>query len=220
MRLSRRSYLASAGAAGALGVAGCLGGSADVPEYDCGETGQPDIVSELPTPMIGDPDADVTVTAFEDFSCPACGTWKTDEFPAIREEYIETGRIRFEHWDFPVTSERWTYVIPNAARGVQDRQGDEAFFEFSRVAYEHQGSYSMDVVGYAAEEAGDEPCAAVSDAVATDDDGLAPPYQPVIEADFSEARDRGVTATPSVYVDGDSVDPTADAVSDAIEDAL
>ncbi|MFA9518019.1 thioredoxin domain-containing protein [Halopenitus sp. H-Gu1] len=215
MRRSRRTFLSTAGSAAAFGLAGCLGGSgSDVPEYDCdpGSTGES--VSELPQPVIGDPDAEIVVASFEDFACPHCARFQTEEFPTIKEEYVDPGAVRYEHWDLPIpVDETWSYGVANAARGVQDRHGSEAFFEFSRVAFEHHEEYSWDVVGYAAEEAGADPCAAIAD-------GESGTYDLVLQSDRNAGVERGVEATPTVFVDGDAVsEPTAEAISDAIDAA-
>lgn len=217
MESTRRALLASVGSAGVVGAAGCLGGDgngdgADVPEYDC-DTGTPETPAEAPRPTLGDPDADVTVVAFEDFACPHCATYKLDEFPEVRESYLDTGEARYEHWDFPIpVDEQWSYAVASAARGVADREGDEAFFAFAKTAYELQDSYTMDVVGYAAEEAGADPCAAIADA---ENDT----YEAAISNDRTAGEGQGVGGTPSVFVDGELVDPTADAIADAIDAA-
>lgn len=214
MRYSRRALLSSAAAAGVVGTAGCLGGGdgASVSEYDC-DTSEPDPVSELSQPVAGDPEADVVVAAFEDFGCPHCATWVLEEYPTIESEYVEPGEIRFEHWDFPIPVTDWSAPVANAGRGVQDRAGDEAFFAFAKTAYELQDEHSLDAVGTAAEDAGADPCAAIADAEHE-------PYEAVVSGNRSEGEERGVSGTPTVFVNGEGVQPTADAVSEAIENAL
>ncbi len=45
--------------------------------------------------VLGDPDAPVTIVAFEDFLCPHCQTYQTEVHQFI-EEYVATGKARFE----------------------------------------------------------------------------------------------------------------------------
>ncbi|SDY46575.1 thioredoxin domain-containing protein [Halopenitus persicus] len=216
MRTSRRAVLSSVGTAASIGVAGCLGGGggSGIPDYDCDTSSSTDSVSELPRPVIGDPEADVTVAVFKDFACPHCATWELEESPTIESEYVDPGIIRYEHWDFPIpVHDTWSPGVANAARGVQDRQGDEAFFAFAKTAFEHHESYSWDIVGYAAEEAGGDPCSAIRD-------GESGTYEAVVSADREAGVGRGVQGTPTVFVNGEPVSaPTADAVSTAIENA-
>ena len=153
MEHTRRGLLSGVAAGGVVGVAGCLGGGAgtggggdggttlDTGEYDCdlSEPADPDLEYR---PTLGDPEADVVVRAFEDYTCPHCATYKLEHFPAVREEFIEPGEIRYEHWDFPIpVNEDWAVPVASAARGVGDRDGDEAYFAFSSAVYESQGEY-------------------------------------------------------------------------------
>ncbi|SNR32031.1 thioredoxin domain-containing protein [Halorubrum vacuolatum] len=213
MEHSRRTVLA-AGVAGVVGVAGCLGDDApDTPEYDCEgtEPAEPDTDYR---PMIGDPESDVLVEVFEDFTCDGCATFKADVFPTIAETYIETEEIRYEHWDFPIpVNEEWAVPVASAARGVGAREGDAAFFSFAETIYEFIGNYSEDAIGFAAEEAGADPCAAIADAENRT-------YATPIGDDRAEGEARGLSATPTVYVNGDEVDPTAEAISTAVDEVL
>ncbi len=183
--------LTAAGIAGT--VAGCLGDenglSAD------GET-----VDELPTPVQGDPDADVTVAVYEDFSCPGCQSYKLSVYPEIKEEFVETDRIRYEHHDLPVVNEDWSYQIPSAARAVQDTEGDDAFFAFAEAIYPYQGEYSFETVESVANEIGTD--SSVVRAAAED-----LTYLPVIEASSEAGQDRGVNSTPTVAVNDELLTP-------------
>lgn len=209
-------------AGGVVGVTGCLGGDSgsdgeatlDTGEYDCdlSEPTDPDLEYR---PTLGDPDADVVVRAFEDFTCPHCATYKLEHFPAVREEFIEPGEIRYEHWDFPIpVNEDWAVPVASAARGVGDRDGDEAYFAFSSAVYESQGEYSGEAVGSAAETAGADPCTVLADAQFT-------AYEEASQNDRDEGESMGVGGTPTVFVDGEAVDGyESGSIIDAIESAL
>lgn len=46
--------------------------------------------------VLGDPDAPITIVAFEDFLCPACQSYQTEVHQFI-DEYVATGKARFEY---------------------------------------------------------------------------------------------------------------------------
>jgi len=213
MNTTRRGYLA--GAAGAVaGVAGCLGGGSG----GDGGTGSCDAavsgtVDSLPAPTIGDPDADVTVAVFEDFSCPHCADFSLNVFPQIREEYVDPGAISYEYHDLPIpVSEEWSWTVASAARSVQDQTDAESFFAFAKACYENQGSYSESLLSDLGEEVGATGCAVA--AAAREDT-----YRPVVEADRQRGIDRGAEGTPAVFVNDQPVRPSYDAISSAIDGA-
>lgn len=214
-RISRRSYVAGVAAA-STGVAGCLGGGDGGGDGgdgdDDGDERTP--VESLPTPVVGDPDADVTVAAYEDFACPHCRDYALEVFPEIRELYVEPGDVRYEHHDLPIpVDDRWSWDAAQAARAVQDRQGAGAYFEFSADLYQNQGGLSYDLVGNLADEYDVDGDAVVEDVQAN-------VYRSVVDADRDEGIQRGVQATPTVFVDGESIQPTVGKLSNAIEAAL
>ncbi|WP_435073500.1 thioredoxin domain-containing protein [Halorubrum sp. HHNYT27] len=222
MERTRRSLLAGAASIGVVGAAGCLGGGSgddgsntlDTGEYDCDLTEPADPDLEF-RPVIGDPDSDVVVQAFEDFTCGHCATYTLEHFPTIREEYIASGEIRYEHWDFPIpVNEAWAVPVASAARGVGARNGSEAFFTFASTAYESQGSYSGEAIGAAAEAAGADPCAAIADAQFA-------AYEEASMSDRSEGDSMGISGTPTIFVNGEAVDTyEAETIAAAIDEAL
>ena len=203
MKRTRRSLLAAGATVGVVGVAGCLGGGGggnqlDTGSYDCSLSEPTDPNLDY-RPTLGNPDADVTVQAFEDFTCGHCATYKLDHFPTIREEYIEPGDVHYQHWDFPIpVNETWAVPVASAARGVGARNGDETFFEFASAAYESQGNYSGEALGAAAETAGADPCAVLADAEFS-------AYEESTQSDRSEGESMGVEGTPTIFVNGDPV---------------
>ncbi|WP_435066549.1 DsbA family protein [Haloplanus sp. C73] len=212
MERTRRAYLGAAGSLGLGLTAGCLGGGGSGGAKGCTIEDEP-AVSELPAPTLGPSDAGVTVLAFEDFACPHCATYSLEVFPDVREDYIEAGTIRYAFHDFPIpVDERWSWQAASAARGVQDEVDDEAFFEFNHALFENQGDLSPGRITELANDVDAPGCAIQADAVNET-------YRPVVEADRQRAIDRGVQRTPTIYVDGEVVSPTYDAIASAIEDA-
>jgi protein-disulfide isomerase len=55
-------------------------------------------------PTLGSASAKHTIIAYSDFECPYCGVFARDEFPAIKQRFIDTGVIRFAFKNFPLDS--------------------------------------------------------------------------------------------------------------------
>ena len=69
---------------------------------------EPDATAEAPaetTPyreiILGDADAPLTIIEYASLVCPACGAFHTEVYPTLKEDYIDTGRVRFVFRDFP-----------------------------------------------------------------------------------------------------------------------
>ncbi|MEL7214399.1 MAG: DsbA family protein [Pseudomonadota bacterium] len=77
--VNRRTVLGGIAAAGALGATGLRAQAA--PE-----------ITEM---IMGDPDAPVEVIEYASLTCPHCARFHTDVFPRLRENYIETGQVKF-----------------------------------------------------------------------------------------------------------------------------
>lgn len=63
---------------------------------------------------LGDPQAPITVVEFTDFGCEFCRRFHMLTFPALKEEYIDTGLVYYLIKDLPVTS-RQSGVAAEAA---------------------------------------------------------------------------------------------------------
>ena len=70
-------------------------------------------VAQSPIPMSarskGSPTAPITVYEMSDFQCPFCWRHAMEAFPAIENEFVKTGKVRWIFVNYPLTS-----IHPNA----------------------------------------------------------------------------------------------------------
>lgn len=53
-------------------------------------------------PTLGSQDAEVTIVEYTDYQCPFCRRHATATFPQIKENYIDTGKVKYVVKDYPV----------------------------------------------------------------------------------------------------------------------
>lgn len=101
--MQRRTFLYTAGAVAAV-PALYLGGMALF-----GNRGTPARANDPWPPTIhdddmvyGDPDAPVTMIEYASFTCGHCANFHNDTWPALRDEYVEDGRMKLVFRDFPL----------------------------------------------------------------------------------------------------------------------
>ena len=51
--------------------------------------------------ILGDPNAPITMIEYASMSCPHCASFHLNTLPAIKEEYIDTGKVKFVFRDYP-----------------------------------------------------------------------------------------------------------------------
>ena len=54
----------------------------------------------MPDLAIGSPDAPVTIVEYASLTCPACASFHTKVLPALKEKYIDTGKVRLVFREF------------------------------------------------------------------------------------------------------------------------
>jgi len=185
----------------------------DLGQYDCDLT-EPENPDLDYRPVIVDPEADVVVQAFEDFTCGHCATYKLEHFPTIREEYIDPGEVRYEHWDFPIpVNETWAVPVASAARGGRRAAGRRGVLLVRLDGLRVTRELQREAIGAAAEAAGADPCAAIADAQFS-------AYEEASMSDRSEGESMGLGG-PTIFVNGEAVaDYQAETIAAAIDEAL
>ena len=67
-------------------------------------------------PVMGKPDAPLTLVEFTDLQCPYCNRFTTTSFEQIKTAYIDTGKLRFVSRDFPLDFHPHAMAAAKAAR--------------------------------------------------------------------------------------------------------
>ena len=85
---------------------------------------------------LGIDSARVEVTEYSDFECPFCARFASVQMPAIREQLIATGKVRWRYRDFPLPTHQYSRYASLAAQcgGEQGKfweMHDQLFFNHS-----------------------------------------------------------------------------------------
>lgn len=90
---------------------------------------------------IGDADAPVQIIVFSDYQCPGCAYWAGQIEPLLKPEFIETGKVRYTYYDFPLISiHKHAFLAARAGRCAND-QGK--FWEFHNRAFAGQNEWAF-----------------------------------------------------------------------------
>jgi protein-disulfide isomerase len=89
----------------------------------------------------GDPAAAVTVTAYEDYQCPACAYANANALQQLEELYINTGKVKLVYHELPLNSHANAVPAGEAARCAGD-QGAGAFWMMHDLLFQNQGIWS------------------------------------------------------------------------------
>ena len=168
-------------------------------------------VDSKPRPMangtaMGNPDAPVVIDVFEDFQCPACGTYTEDVESRVAETYVAAGQVYYVFHQYP--------FIDRASVSKESQQSANAsmcaaeqglFWEYHDILFanwngENAGAFS------------DKRLIAFAETLGLDMDIFTGcfednRYHDEIQADLDLGTEMGVSSTPSVFVNGEHITP-------------
>jgi protein-disulfide isomerase len=161
-------------------------------------TGGPDVQADwLNGTVMGNPDAPVTIQAWEDFVCPACRQWTTTVEPKLIQDYIKTGKVKVEFHQFPLSIHAPGSDM--AAQASLCANDQNAFWTYHNRLFpaqdQGQAGFTIDALVKYADELG-------LDSKALMDCMSSQKHRDEVTASGSQAIQMGLNATPSVLVDG------------------
>lgn len=95
------------------------------------------IAGEIGETAIGDPAAPVTLIEYSSLSCPHCARFHNDVYPALKERYIDTGKVRMIFRDFPLNQPALQATV------VAHCGGSERYVGFIDVMFKTQANWSQ-----------------------------------------------------------------------------
>jgi protein-disulfide isomerase len=176
---------------------------------------------------LGDKDAKVTVIEYASVTCPHCATFHEDIFPEIKEDYIDTGKVRFIFREFPTSPANLSIAGSMLARCAADKRGDNAYFLVLDTLFKNQGNPYQENKGWIYGDAPREELlkiAAQAGMSAEDFDACMQRQELLdfLNANIKEGSEKyGISSTPSFVVNGQTRHfNTAEEMSKALDEAL
>jgi protein-disulfide isomerase len=98
----------------------------------------------LPDVSIGKADAPVTIVEYMSMTCPHCAAFHNETFDAIKEKYVDTGKVRFILREFPLDARGMAAIM--LARCAPEGQ----YFPMVSALFKNQGTWATAPDGRAA----------------------------------------------------------------------
>ncbi|MEE8133083.1 MAG: DsbA family protein [Nitrososphaerales archaeon] len=98
------------------------------------------LVSSDDDPVKGNLEASVTIVEFSDYQCPFCARFFRDTLPDLRQDYIDTGKVKFVYRDFPLESIHSNAISSALAAECANEQ--EKFWEYHDKLFQSQGEWA------------------------------------------------------------------------------
>ncbi|KKN07398.1 hypothetical protein LCGC14_1067230 [marine sediment metagenome] len=109
------------------------------PNQQPGAKGSIKVQIEDNDPILGNPDAEISIVEFSDFQCPFCGRAHTDALANFRQSsYFANGEVNLVYKQFPLNS-----IHPNAQKAGEASlcaQDQDKFWEYHDYLFENQNS--------------------------------------------------------------------------------
>jgi protein-disulfide isomerase len=206
----------------ALALSACSGAS------DGSDTGTPvsgsgsDAVA-LQDIIFGDPNAPVTLIEYASWTCPACLDFHSRIMPTVKADYVDTGKVRLVFREFPTPPANVAvagFAIARCAEGDEYYNLlDELFMRQDAIlTLARQGGPVVEALKQVASNHGIEGDDAFQ--ACLDDQG----NRDAIKASISAARSKGVSATPTFFLNGQemtgNVRVSATTFTAALDEAL
>ncbi|MEM6649138.1 MAG: thioredoxin domain-containing protein [Pseudomonadota bacterium] len=91
--------------------------------------------------ILGDPDAPLHLIEYASLTCPACAQFHKAVMPVIQEQYIDTGKVKFEFREFPTQPQNLAYAGFYLARCAATTKGVSAHSKMLSTLFSRQSEW-------------------------------------------------------------------------------
>jgi len=179
-------------------VGAVVAGSGNQPLPSTGGIGSKISVSVDDDPVIGDPNAPITIIEFSDFECPFCGRFFSQTLPQVKSEYIDTGKAKLVYRDFPLSQIHPSAQIAGEAAECADDQGK--FWEFHDLVFENQQQWISGDAEGTFKNFAQQLSLDTSEFNSCLDSGK---HKSEVQKDLQDGISAGVSGTPTFFVGND-----------------
>jgi protein-disulfide isomerase len=154
-------------------------------------------------PIIGNPNAPITIIEFSDFQCPFCAKFHIQTLPKIMDEYIKEGTVKLVFRDFPIQSIHSNALPASVAAECANEQGK--FKEMHDKLFDKQNewnnkntdnviiSFNQYALEIGLEEEKFDSCLRNGK------------YVEEIKKDLNDGRTYGISGTPGFFIGNDKI---------------
>jgi len=90
-------------------------------------------------PIVGSPDA-LTIKSFSEFQCPYCADFYTKTYPELRSKYVNTGKVRFVFYEFPL--EQIHPLAMKASEAARCAYEQDKYEDYAMLLYSRQSQWT------------------------------------------------------------------------------
>lgn len=184
-------------------LAGCSGASSEAGAAKPAATAG-SIIEILPTDMVhGKADAPVTLVEYASVTCPHCAAVNEQIMPAIKEKFIDTGKVKLIFREFPTAPANYAIIGSLLARCAAEKAGPDAYFLITDALFRQQQTWvtkeaRAELIKIVSQAGMDE--AALDACVKRED------LQKIINDNATTGLEKfNVTGTPTFFLDGEKL---------------
>ena len=150
---------------------------------------------------LGPVGARYVIREFSDFQCPYCADFARLALPAIKEQLLQRGDVRFEFHHFPLKSIHLNAApAAIASECVGETYGSPGFWSFHDALFDSQAEWSDSTVpGMIFTTLAEEVGLGGEEVTKCIVEGK---FAPTVEAAYQAAGELGIRGTPTVFVGG------------------
>lgn len=153
--------------------------------------------------VLGDKNAPITLIEFSDFQCPFCRSFVKQTLPQIKEEYINTGKVKFVYRDFPLSFHPES--VPSAESS--ECAGDQGkFWEMHDVIFDEQEKQGQGTIQFTNDDIKKWAAKIGLDTAKFNQCFDSGKYKQEVQKDIADGSAAGVSGTPAFFIGQSSDD--------------